>query len=510
MFFNRMKHFGRTTKRRCDRRSSNLQVEGLERRRLLVGDLEAIAGDSNLDGQFNSSDLVQVFQQGKFETAQSASWTDGDWNGDTRFASNDLVFAFQLSSYGEVSAPLTSSSPSTIQAAAIDATTDDSTIQDETPPADLDDAGGEADSSEDGDLEDDADDDGNCEAGEHGVRILNRLRGVGVQRIINQLKDVLAEQGDLPGNLSSEEVQKLIDDLTSALTNGDKDALGNLLKTLQQEKLEDRLQGAINQLTDRLTDGNLPGNMTAEELQKTIDELTAALSAGDLDGAQKILKDLRQSIAEDHQQDQLADRLQAQIDRLKEGIAANDPPGDLSVADAQRLLDALLAAQTSGDLSGVHDLQFTMRVEKVITKLNAAITEGTSIPYGLTKEAAEALVKGLQDALAAGNLDAARTLLNDLHASADSHDHLHTAPGPKPGRGEHRPGVLGRVLRGRGPHHHEDAPEEDETDEEATDDQDATNESPTDPVDDLPSPHPAPPAGFLQAMMQRVARRRGR
>ena len=51
-------------------------------------------GDSNLDGEFNSSDFVLVFTSGKFETGDAASWADGDWNGDGKFDSSDFVSAF--------------------------------------------------------------------------------------------------------------------------------------------------------------------------------------------------------------------------------------------------------------------------------------------------------------------------------------------------------------------------------------------------------------------------------
>ena len=51
-------------------------------------------GDANLDGEFNSSDLVEVFLPGKFETDQSAGWHEGDWNGDQRFTTTDFVVAF--------------------------------------------------------------------------------------------------------------------------------------------------------------------------------------------------------------------------------------------------------------------------------------------------------------------------------------------------------------------------------------------------------------------------------
>ena len=52
-------------------------------------------GDSDLNGEFNSGDLVAVFQQGLFETDVPAFWADGDWNGDLRFNSGDFVAAFQ-------------------------------------------------------------------------------------------------------------------------------------------------------------------------------------------------------------------------------------------------------------------------------------------------------------------------------------------------------------------------------------------------------------------------------
>jgi hypothetical protein len=52
-------------------------------------------GDSNMDGLFNSSDFVQVFQSGKFETGTPATWEEGDWDGDLRFATSDFVAAFQ-------------------------------------------------------------------------------------------------------------------------------------------------------------------------------------------------------------------------------------------------------------------------------------------------------------------------------------------------------------------------------------------------------------------------------
>ncbi len=56
-------------------------------------------GDSNLDGEFSSTDLVQVFAGGKYETEQAAGWADGDWDGDALFNSSDLVAAFADGGY---------------------------------------------------------------------------------------------------------------------------------------------------------------------------------------------------------------------------------------------------------------------------------------------------------------------------------------------------------------------------------------------------------------------------
>lgn len=58
-------------------------------------------GDANLDGEFNSTDLVLTFQTAEFEDSVdfNSTWTTGDWNGDKDFTSSDLVLAFQFGSY---------------------------------------------------------------------------------------------------------------------------------------------------------------------------------------------------------------------------------------------------------------------------------------------------------------------------------------------------------------------------------------------------------------------------
>lgn len=58
-------------------------------------------GDANLDHQFNTSDLVTVFQAGEYEDRMdgNSGWATGDWNGDGDFTSTDLVTAFQDGGY---------------------------------------------------------------------------------------------------------------------------------------------------------------------------------------------------------------------------------------------------------------------------------------------------------------------------------------------------------------------------------------------------------------------------
>lgn len=50
-------------------------------------------GDVNLDGVFDSNDLIDVVQHNLYETDEVATWTTGDFNGDCKFDSNDLIAA---------------------------------------------------------------------------------------------------------------------------------------------------------------------------------------------------------------------------------------------------------------------------------------------------------------------------------------------------------------------------------------------------------------------------------
>jgi hypothetical protein len=66
-----------------------------------------IPGDSNLDGIFNSSDLVLVFTAGQYEDAipGNSTFATGDWNGDGDFTTSDLVLAFQYGAYSQLAIP---------------------------------------------------------------------------------------------------------------------------------------------------------------------------------------------------------------------------------------------------------------------------------------------------------------------------------------------------------------------------------------------------------------------
>ncbi len=60
-------------------------------------------GDSDLDGDFDSSDLIVVFAAGKYESGDPAMWRDGDWDGNGLFETSDLVMALKDGGYEQPS-----------------------------------------------------------------------------------------------------------------------------------------------------------------------------------------------------------------------------------------------------------------------------------------------------------------------------------------------------------------------------------------------------------------------
>lgn len=67
--------------------------------------LNTYYGDANLDGEFNSSDQVQVFASGEYNdtVADNSGWGEGDWNGDQDFTDADLTHAMQYGGYNQPS-----------------------------------------------------------------------------------------------------------------------------------------------------------------------------------------------------------------------------------------------------------------------------------------------------------------------------------------------------------------------------------------------------------------------
>jgi hypothetical protein len=70
-------------------------------------------GDSNLDGEFSSTDFVVVFTAGQYEDAiaGNSTWGTGDWNGDGEFNSGDFVDAFTEGGYEKGPRPSVSAVP---------------------------------------------------------------------------------------------------------------------------------------------------------------------------------------------------------------------------------------------------------------------------------------------------------------------------------------------------------------------------------------------------------------
>ena len=74
----------------------------IDDRQMLIGSVMNLwVGDANLDGEFNSSDFVEVFIAGEYEDdpVGNSTWATGDWNGDGEFSSSDFVAAFNDGGY---------------------------------------------------------------------------------------------------------------------------------------------------------------------------------------------------------------------------------------------------------------------------------------------------------------------------------------------------------------------------------------------------------------------------
>jgi outer membrane protein assembly factor BamB len=77
-------------------------VLGQGDRKVWVNDLKnTFFGDANLDGQFNTGDLIHVLIPGLYEDniPNNATWATGDWDGDLDFGTGDLIIALQDGGY---------------------------------------------------------------------------------------------------------------------------------------------------------------------------------------------------------------------------------------------------------------------------------------------------------------------------------------------------------------------------------------------------------------------------
>ena len=63
--------------------------------------IPAYPGDANLDGEFNSGDMILAFSEGQYEDGipGNSGWVTGDWTGDGEFDTGDMLLAFQSGGY---------------------------------------------------------------------------------------------------------------------------------------------------------------------------------------------------------------------------------------------------------------------------------------------------------------------------------------------------------------------------------------------------------------------------
>ena len=84
-------------------------VIGFDDMEFLIRDiLRTSFGDADLNGVFDSSDLIIVFQAGEYEdgVVGNSTWQTGDWNCDGEFDTGDLVLAFQDGGYSAAARPV--------------------------------------------------------------------------------------------------------------------------------------------------------------------------------------------------------------------------------------------------------------------------------------------------------------------------------------------------------------------------------------------------------------------
>ncbi len=408
---------------------------------MLAGDVAALAGDCDGNGAFDSSDLVLVFQRGKFESDADARWSDGDWNGDGKFNTSDLVRAFQTGRYG------IGSGMSPLRADATDAT-GSSEDASSTPAAE--------------NVSDSVSDAGKTrhaghEDGAMKEAFFSHLLQQGapqVQQIVDSLKKALADGVDLPGDMTADDVTSLVDDLSEALKNDAKETIRSLLEKLHAERAEDHFENVLNHLTEELASGELPEGVTKDQLQKAVDGLKEALAADDLKSAGEILKGLGEWQHEghgdgDHHGDgeirqELIDRMttgiKAQVEKLQSMLDAGNLPGGLTQEAVQTALTGVTAALEAQDLEAARKIlgdlfqsmagnqqeqtlldRMTVAIKAQLEGLQKAADAG-KLPAGVTSEAVSAAIEEATKALESKDVQGARQILVNLLKPAVNND----------------------------------------------------------------------------------------
>ncbi|MCA9214320.1 MAG: hypothetical protein KDB27_14710, partial [Planctomycetales bacterium] len=303
---------------------------------MLAADVGVVVGDSNLDGKFDSTDLVAVFTVGKFETGEAATHAEGDWNSDGFFNSTDFVAAFQANSYQR---NRLAAEPTENQ-------------------------------------------DGEDENGRDEASIEQYLQG-----IVEKLEAKLAELEE-----DTQSLQERIDAAKAALEAGDLDAvreaLGHVIgkhhgsregdddgprgenetddhdgdhdendrdddQDSERPSTEERLTQAIDALQARIDAGELPDGADAAAIQAGIDAAKAALEAGDVDAALEAFRAALPDRGErpDDGDDQVTpeERIQNAIDALQARVDAGLPEG-VDAAAVQAGIDTAKTELAAGNL----------------------------------------------------------------------------------------------------------------------------------------------------------------
>jgi hypothetical protein len=81
--------------------NGNQTVDFADMEMLIETVLGTSFGDANLDGVFNSSDLIDVLAAGQYEDGVpgNSRWATGDWTCDGEFNTSDILLAFQKGGY---------------------------------------------------------------------------------------------------------------------------------------------------------------------------------------------------------------------------------------------------------------------------------------------------------------------------------------------------------------------------------------------------------------------------